>query len=76
MDDLIRRVREHLRGEEAHKPDVAFAEIVHLPEGRLGNVILRPVLRGHEIPFLGRSGAPPESQLACTVTGRAASFSM
>ena len=40
-----------------------FAEIVHLPEGRLGNILLRPVLRGHEIAYLGRSGAPRERQI-------------
>src|SRR5262249_52939312 len=53
---LEERVREHLREEEALRKDAVFAEVVHLPEGRLGNVIFRPVLRGHEIPFLGRSG--------------------
>jgi thiopeptide-type bacteriocin biosynthesis protein len=53
---LKERIREHLRAEEAAQPDALFAEVVHLPEGRLGNVIFRPVLRGHEIPFLGRSG--------------------
>ncbi len=60
---LRARVEEHLRLEEAQRPDAVFAEIVHLPEGRVGNILLRPVLRSHEIPFLGRSGAPPEAQL-------------
>jgi thiopeptide-type bacteriocin biosynthesis protein len=63
-DDALReRVERHLRAEEAHRPDAVFAEIVHLPEGRLGNILCRPVLRGHEIPFLGRSGAPVELQI-------------
>ncbi len=55
-----------LRAEEAHHPDAVFAEIVHLPEGRHGNVLLRPVLRGYEIPFLGASGADPEKQIEIT----------
>jgi class I lanthipeptide synthase len=63
---LRARVEEHLRLEEAQRPDAVFAEIVHLPEGRVGNILLRPVLRSHEIPFLGRSGAPPEAQLPVT----------
>ena len=59
-------VREHLRAEEALRPDAVYAEIVHLPEGRSGNILARPVLRGHEIPFLGRSGAPAGAQIPVT----------
>jgi thiopeptide-type bacteriocin biosynthesis protein len=61
--ELSRRVEEHLRAEEALRPDAVFAEIVHLPQGRIGNILARPVLREYEIPFLGRSGAPPERQI-------------
>jgi thiopeptide-type bacteriocin biosynthesis protein len=57
-------VRKHLADEEALHPDAVFAEIVHLPAGKVGNVLARPVLRGHEIAFLGRSGAPAERQIA------------
>jgi lantibiotic biosynthesis protein len=62
--ELTARVHEHLRAEEATAPHALFAEVVHLPEGRTGNILSRPLLRQHEIPFLGRSGAPPERQLA------------
>jgi thiopeptide-type bacteriocin biosynthesis protein len=57
------QVEEHLRAEEAHRPDAVYAEVVHLPQGRIGNILARPVLRQYEIPFLGRSGAPPERQI-------------
>jgi thiopeptide-type bacteriocin biosynthesis protein len=63
---LRARVEQHLRLEEAQRPDAVFAETVHLPEGRVGNILLRPLLRSYEIPFLGRSGAPPEAQLPVT----------
>ncbi len=63
---LQQRVEEHLRAEEALQPEAIFAEVVHLPEGRVGNVLLRPVLRGYEIPFLGSSGAPEERQIPVT----------
>jgi thiopeptide-type bacteriocin biosynthesis protein len=61
--DLESGVRAHLAAEEAHRPDAVYAEVVHLPEGRVGNILRRPVLRGHEIAYLGRSGAPEEHQL-------------
>ena len=57
-------VEQHLRDEEAADPEALHAEVVHLPEGRVGNILCRPVLRGWEIPYLGRSGAPPERQIA------------
>jgi thiopeptide-type bacteriocin biosynthesis protein len=57
-------VRAHLRAEEAHSPGVVFAEIIHLPEGRVGNVLARPVLRDFELVLLGRSGAPADRQLS------------
>jgi thiopeptide-type bacteriocin biosynthesis protein len=59
-------VRNHLKQEEAHAPEAVYAEIVYLPEGRIGNVLCRPVLRDYEIPYLGRSGAPPDRQLPVT----------
>ncbi|KLO41205.1 lantibiotic dehydratase [Mycobacterium nebraskense] len=55
-------VRAHLHAEEAQSPGVVFAEIIHLPEGRVGNVLARPVLRDYELVLLGRSGAPADRQ--------------
>jgi thiopeptide-type bacteriocin biosynthesis protein len=63
---LEQAVREHFLREEAHRPEAIFAEIVHLPEGRAGNVVFRPVLRGYEIPFFGRSGVPEERKIPLT----------
>ena len=64
--DLRRGVERHLRAEEALDPEAVFAEVVHLPEGRLGNVLFRPVLREYEIPYLGRSGASADRQIPIT----------
>lgn len=61
--ELEQSVRDHLRDEEACRPAGVFAEIVHLPQGRAGNILSRPVLRRHEIPFLGRSGAGATAQI-------------
>jgi thiopeptide-type bacteriocin biosynthesis protein len=60
LEELVRR---HLRQEEALDPERVYAEVVHTPEGRVGNVLCRPLLRDYEIPYLGRSGAPHDRQL-------------
>ncbi|ATB27146.1 lantibiotic dehydratase [Melittangium boletus] len=60
---LEARVREHLRAEEALRPDVLFAEVVHLPQDRMGNVTCRPRLRPNDLVFLGESGAGPEQRI-------------
>ncbi len=65
-ENLAGYVRRHLRLEEALYPNVIFAEVVHLPGGRLGNIAARPMLREHEIPYLGRSSAPLQRQISIT----------
>jgi thiopeptide-type bacteriocin biosynthesis protein len=64
--ELHRLVQEHIRAEEALQPDALFAEIVHLPEGRLGNILARPVLRAYEIPYLGSARVPADHQIPVT----------
>ncbi len=62
-EQLCKYTREILKAEEAEHPEAIYAEIAHLPEARIGNVLLRPVLRGYEIPYVGKSGAATENQL-------------
>ena len=64
----------HLRNEESLRPEVVFAEVVHVPEGRMGNILARPAMRDYEIPYLTPSGVPPDktivpSDLRVTVRG-------
>ena len=60
LDPALREaVRGHLRDEEALEPDAIYAEIVHSPEGRLGNIVRRSHLRATELTYAGhcRRGA-------------------
>ncbi|WP_309896486.1 lantibiotic dehydratase [Archangium sp.] len=60
---LEAHVREHLRAEDSLRPDAVVAEVVHLPQDRMGNVSCRPLLRPHDIVFLGESGAAEEQRI-------------
>lgn len=60
---LREHVEAHLRREEAYCPEALFAEIAFLSRPRAGNVLARPVLRGHEIVFLAKSGVEAERQI-------------
>ena len=65
---LTEFVKKHMCAEEALREasGAVFAEVVHLPEGRIGNVLFRPTLRKYEIPFLATSRVPVEDQIPVT----------
>ena len=49
--NLVKQIIE----KESKVTNKTFAEIVHLPESRVGNVIMRPNFREFEIPYLSNS---------------------
>ena len=49
--------------ESAMNSNVIMAEVVHLPQSRTGNILRRPQLRKHEIPYLGKSNLPDIQQI-------------
>lgn len=64
LDEQILNLTLAITEKEAQmKPDVIFAEIVHLPESRIGNILLRPVLRQYEIPYLAIASVPGEFEI-------------
>ena len=65
LDEKILNHTVAITAKEAEmNPDVIFAEIVHLPESRIGNILLRPVLRPYEISYLAKSGVHSDFELS------------
>lgn len=62
-DEISAISKEIAEIEQNMNPDIIFAEIIHLPESRTGNILLHPVFRKYEIPFLGKSSLPIENQI-------------
>ncbi|WP_320019174.1 lantibiotic dehydratase family protein [Labilibaculum manganireducens] len=56
-------IEEIIEKEEAQEKNVIYAEIVHLPEGRVGNILIRPNFRKFEIPYLASSSLQYENQI-------------
>ncbi|MDB4926552.1 lantibiotic dehydratase [Mucilaginibacter sp.] len=52
-----------LKEEEKEYPEAIFAEFVHLPQARISNILLRPILGDYEIPYVGGSGIDKKSQI-------------
>lgn len=60
---LSQKVKECLQEEESNNPDCIYAEIIHLPEARTGNILARPQLRDYEIVYLGNGSVPRDYQI-------------
>ena len=56
-------VQEITQKEQALNPNVVFAEVIHLPENRIGNILLHPAFWSFEIPYLAKSSLPKKQQI-------------
>lgn len=61
--DVLQVVSDIAAFEENYFKNEIVAEISHLPENRLGNVLLRPTFRKYEIPYLTKSALSAEEQV-------------
>lgn len=62
-EQLAAWARKAVAEEERQEEAVVFAEVAHLPEARIGNVLMRPHMRGYEIPYLAGSSMPRKNQI-------------
>lgn len=61
IKDFVKEISDK---EQELNPEKILAEIIHLPESRIGNVIRRPLLRNYEIPYLAISTLEKENQIS------------
>lgn len=67
LDDRIDTFTREIIAEESHQANGnILAEITHIPQDRVGNILFRPILRPYEIPYLSNSSVDEEHRIPIT----------
>ena len=61
---VLHLLQEISQAEDEAVPEVIFADIVHLPEARTGNVIIRPQLKQYQIPYLSKASCDKDHEIS------------
>ncbi len=62
--EIHKLVAEIVEFENEIENEKILAEIVHLPQTRAGNILMRPILRKYEIPYLAKSNVEDDFQIS------------
>lgn len=57
MEDLVKEI---VNEEQKINNDIVFAEIAHIPNDRVGNILFRPLIRDYEIDYLSNADRSKE----------------
>ncbi|MGK9121111.1 lantibiotic dehydratase [Olivibacter jilunii] len=61
------QIKSHIQAiaelEKQYSSNEVIAEIVHLPEDRVGNILIHPPIRDYEIPYLAQSSKKSDQQI-------------
>ncbi|CCH51156.1 Subtilin biosynthesis protein spaB [Fibrisoma limi BUZ 3] len=63
---VLQLLREISQAEAEAADSVILADVVHLPEARTGNIIIRPQLNAYQIPYLGKASVDQDHEIRVT----------
>lgn len=63
-NNLEEKLQDCVAWEEKHAHNIVFAEVVYMPESRVGNILTRPKLFKYEIPVIGQCSVDDDFRIS------------